>query len=191
MIAEQLPSVFFLIFAAISLVGALGVVVARTVFVSALWLILSFIGVACLYVMLGAGFLAAIQVLIYVGAISVLILFAVMLTHNVMDAGERPNKQWVLGTIAGLTLLGFLTTLGYVTAWPLSNGEVVPGDGVTLSAEAAATVPGAVRVGSEIMLPGTVAQIGRALMTEHLLAFELISMILLVALVGAIVIARE
>lgn len=191
MIAEQLPSVFFLIFAAISLIGALGVVVARTVFVSALWLILSFIGVACLYVMLGAGFLAAIQVLIYVGAISVLILFAVMLTHNVMDAGERPNKQWALGTIAGLTLLGFLTTLGYVTAWPLSTGEVVPGDGVTLSAEAAAAVPGAVRVGSEIMLPGTVAQIGRALMTEHLLAFELISMILLVALVGAIVIARE
>ena len=83
-----LQQIAFMVLAAISLGGAWGVIRAHSVFVSALWLILSFVGVAGLYVMLEAGFLAVIQVLVYVGAISVLILFAIMLTEDVMGQAE-------------------------------------------------------------------------------------------------------
>ncbi|MFQ5874969.1 MAG: NADH-quinone oxidoreductase subunit J, partial [Dehalococcoidia bacterium] len=96
--------VIFIVLALVSLGGAWGVVSARSVFNSALFLILSFVGVAGLYVLLEAGFLAAVQLLIYVGAIAVLILFAVMLTRGMMTEGSGLiNEQWgIAGGIAGL-----------------------------------------------------------------------------------------
>ena len=79
----------FVVVAAVTLGGALGVVLARTVFASGLFLILSFLGVAGIYVLLEAPFLAATQVLIYVGAVAVLILFAIMLTRRVMTVSTQ------------------------------------------------------------------------------------------------------
>lgn len=197
----------FVVLAAITLGGALGVVTSRTVFVSALWLILSFVGVAGMYVLLQASFLAAIQILIYVGAISVLFLFAVMLTRQMMTIERPTNRQWVLSLILVVILFGFLAVIGYTASWPLQAGRVLPSSGGTLvtagPADAAgngapapaALVPGAMPLrtdgGVTVHIPGPIVMLGRSFVTDQLLAFEVISVILLVALVGAIVIARE
>jgi NADH-quinone oxidoreductase subunit J len=191
----MLSQMIFLVLTLVTLGGAVGVVTARTVFISALWLILSFFGVAGLYVMLGAGFLAVIQVLIYVGAISVLILFAVMLTHQPMEARERFNRQWALGFMLAFSIFGALAIVAYSANWPLSEAQLPPSGGAVVSAEAAAELSSVVKeTGADAAvyrLPEQVVMIGRAFMIEHFLAFELIGLILLVALVGAIVVARE
>ena len=109
---ESLIPFVFGFFALLSLGGALGVAMARTIFVSALWLVLSFVGVAGLYLLLGAGFLAVIQVLVYVGAISVLILFAIMLTEDVMG-DEQPNNNQV--GLALIVLTPIIFGLGRIT----------------------------------------------------------------------------
>jgi NADH-quinone oxidoreductase subunit J len=189
----------FLALAVITLGGAVGVVVARSVFVSALWLILSFVGVAGMYVLLQASFLAVIQILIYVGAISVLILFAVMLTRQVMTSEGLINRQAALSMILAVTLFGFLAVIAYTASWPIQAGHVLPSSGGTLvvSAEASpeapipAALPRQTADGPSIHIPGPIAMLGRAFVTDHVLAFEVISIILLVALIGAIVIARE
>jgi NADH-quinone oxidoreductase subunit J len=188
---ELLQQVAFLVFSFVVLGAALGVVLSRTVFVAALWLVLSFIGVAGLYVLLGAGFLAVIQILVYVGAISVLILFAIMLTEDVMG-GEKPNSQWALVAMVALTLWGFLTKASFTTDWQVKEAMLAPNEGVEIAAAAAKTVPTVMQGADGVaILPNQVAQLGQVLMTEHLLAFEVISVILLMALVGAIVIARD
>ena len=188
---ELLQQIAFLAFSFTVLGAGLGVVLARTVFVAALWLILSFIGVAGLYVILGAGFLAVIQILVYVGAISVLILFAIMLTEDVMG-GEKPNSQWALVAMVALTLWGLLTKASFTTDWQVKLAMLAPADGVAIPEAAAKTVSGVMQgTDSAAVLPDQVTQLGRVLMTEHLLSFEVISVILLMALVGAIVIARD
>jgi NADH-quinone oxidoreductase subunit J len=186
----------FALLATVTLVGAVGVVAARSVFVSAVFLVLSFFGVAGLYVALGAAFLGVIQVLIYVGAISVLILFAVMLTPNLMEAPTEMNRQTSLALTASLLVFGLLALIGFGTAWQVNLAAVAPGTGVVVSAEAAKTVPYVTTQklpdGKEInTLPDPTVMLGKSFMSDQLLAFEVISVILLVALLGAIVIARE
>jgi NADH-quinone oxidoreductase subunit J len=157
--------VVFVIMALVTLGGAWGVVSARSVFNSALFLVLSFVGVAGLFVTLDAGFLAAVQLLIYVGAIAVLILFAIMLTRRVMDEQVRQvNEQWgIAGTIAGL-LFAALAVITFSAEWKVSNAAP-PAD--------------------------SIVALGQALVGPYVLPFEIASIILLVALIGAIVIARE
>ncbi|MCW5852742.1 MAG: NADH-quinone oxidoreductase subunit J [Anaerolineae bacterium] len=155
----------FVIVSVITLVGALGVVMARTVFASGLWLILSFAGVAGLYVLLEAPFLAAAQILIYVGAVAVLILFAVMLTRRVMgDPGvSQNNSQW--GAAAVVAALMFIVlSLTSVQNW---------------------------RPSTESPPLLAVNALGEAFLGPYLLPFEIVSVVLLVALVGAIILARE
>jgi len=188
----------FLVVATIAIAAACGVVASRTVFVSALWLVLSFVGVAGLYVLAGAYFLAVVQVLVYVGAISVLVLFAVMLTRNVMAAESPFNRESVLAFMVVGGVFGLLAVVGYVADWPLTHGLLTPAAGVPVPAgtelgasAALAAPPMAGQADALPTLPDGVAMLGRSLMTEHLLAFEVMSVILLVALVGAIVIARD
>ena len=173
----------FGILAFIILGAGYGVVTARTVFVSALWLVLSFVGVAGIYVLLGAHFLAVTQILVYVGAISVLVLFAIMLTRDLMAEDSAQNRQWVLAMVIAGSVFGTLATVGYSTNWRLAWPAGAEGVAGAAPAEGAAA---AVAEG-----PGVVELIGRSLMSEHLLAFEVISVVLLVALIGAIVIARD
>ena len=197
----MIEQIAFVIAAAMILVSAFGVVAARTVFVSALWLVLSFIGVAGLYVLLGAGFLAMIQLLVYVGAISVLILFVIMLTRDVMGDHRQRNRQWVLAAMVAFALFGVLAVLGYTTDWPVTSAAVPPTGGGTVvlsddfTAEDAGRIPNVVieeREGEvEYRLPDPIEALGRSFVNENLLPFEVISALLLVALVGAIVIARE
>jgi len=175
---EQLA---FGVLALLTLGAGFGVITSRTVFVSALWLVLSFVGVAGIYVLLGAHFLAVTQVLVYVGAISVLVLFAIMLTRDLMAEEHPQNKQWVLATIVAGSVFGTLATIGYTTDWALTWPRGAAGVASTSTETAASSGLGS----------SAVEAIGRSLMSEHLLAFEVVSVVLLVALIGAIVIARD
>lgn len=158
----------FIVLSAITLAGAWIVITNRNLYRAALGLVLSFFGVAGLYALLNVGFLAVVQVLIYVGAISILIIFALMLTHRVMDRTVvQRNAQWFISALVVLILfgiIGYTLTVGIGDGWPMSNAS--------LPAE-------------------PIAELGEALMTTYALPFELASVLLLVALVGAIVIARE
>jgi NADH-quinone oxidoreductase subunit J len=155
----------FIILALVTLGGAWGVVSARSVFISALFLIMALVGVAGLYVLLEAGFLAAVQLLIYVGAIAVLILFVIMLTRRVMaEDTSLINEQWGLaGTITGL-LFALLAVLVVGAEWRISDASP-PAD--------------------------PIVGLGQALLGPYVLPFEIASLVLLVALIGAIIIARE
>jgi NADH-quinone oxidoreductase subunit J len=155
----------FIILSIITLGAALAVVTSKNLFHSALFLILSFVGVAGLYILLEAGFLAAVQILVYVGAISILIIFAIMLTRRLMakDLVQR-NAQW---GISGLVALLLFVVLGFVLLrvnWPVVE----------------ATVP-----------QESISILGQKLMSTYALPFEVASVLLLVALVGSIIIARE
>lgn len=188
--------------AGVAVGGAIGVVAARNVFVSALWLVLSFIGVAGIYAILGADFLAATQVLIYVGAISVLILFAVMLTHHVMGDERANNRQAFLAFIVSSSVVAALGVLSYRTDWPIrpadAGGSVVTamrgevaGGSASAPVQAGASTALTSTVDPALNQDSNVVRLGQALMSEHLLSFEIISLVLLVALIGAIVIARD
>jgi len=157
--------VVFIILSIITLGAALAVVTSKNLFHSALFLILSFVGVAGLYILLEAGFLAAVQILVYVGAISILIIFAIMLTRRLMakDLVQR-NAQW---GISGVVALLLFAALGFVLLrvnWPVVKGDV-SGESISI--------------------------LGQELMSTYALPFEVASVLLLVALVGSIIIARE
>ena len=157
----------FFILSAMALIGALGVVTSRNLFHAALFLVLSFVGVAGFYILLDAGFLAMIQLLVYVGAISILIIFGVMLTRGLMSSDyQARNEQWLWGLVAAVALFAILGFILLQVDWPTS----------------AAAVP-----------EDSISQLGQALVSpeKFVLPFEVASILLLVALVGSVIIARE
>jgi len=159
--------VIFIILSAVALIGALGVVVSRKLFHAAIFLVLSFVGVAGFYVLLEAEFLAMIQILVYVGAIAILIIFAIMLSRRLMSPEfKASNEQWLWAVVAGVALFVILVLILVQVNWPVVE----------------AAVP-----------QGTVSDLGQALVDpdQYLLVFEVASVLLLVALVGAVIIARE
>ncbi|HBY99024.1 MAG TPA: NADH-quinone oxidoreductase subunit J [Chloroflexi bacterium] len=161
--------IIFGLIALVTLAFAAGMVTVNSVFHAALLMIGAFGGVAALFVTLNAGFLGVVQVLIYVGAIAVLVLFAVMLTPRVMaqqDTRPRYTPQWPLAAIIAVLLTGVLVIIGITVNWPV-QAQFAP-----------ATADYAV-------------ELGKAFMGPYILPFEVASVVLLVALVGAIVIARE
>ena len=103
-----LPQIIFIIVAIGTLFTGTMVVVARNLVHAALWLILSFFGVAVIFAMLEAGFIAVVQVTLYIGAIAILIIFAMMLTRKVMnDTEPQTNSQWVLSfLVAAAAFIG-------------------------------------------------------------------------------------
>lgn len=161
----SVEQIIFIIISAIAVGGAFGVVAARNLFHSALFLVLSFAGVAGLYILLDAGFIAAVQVLIYIGAISILILFAVMLSQNLMARDERQtNRRWAIGATLAIAFTAAL---------------------VVMLVRASSTMP----VGNAPIV--SIEQLGAALVGQFALPFELASALLLVAMVGAILLAKE
>lgn len=162
----------FGIFSAATLIGAAMVVWSRNLVHSALYLILSLFGVAGLFVLLSAPFLAAIQVLVYIGAIAIIIIFAVMLTRSMTRISDLFNRQWWLGAITG-GLLFVALLLGVILPVWGPNG--------TLPNQPASTDV------------ATTREIGLQLVSGngYVLPFEVASVLLTAAMVGAIVIARE
>ena len=154
----------FLAFAAMTCASALVVAVSRNIIYSAYALLLTFFGVAGLYAFLDADFIAAAQLLVYVGGILVLILFGVMLTHKIRDinlSNETTNP------IVGAAIAGFIfLALAYVSLF--TDWQVV---------ERAASP--------------TTTEIGKAFVGKYLLPFEASSVLLLGALIGAAYLARR
>ena len=166
-LAEGVQIVSFGILAVMMLGAALGVVLLPNVVYSAFLLAGVFISIAGLYLLLNADFVAAAQVLIYVGAVNVLILFAIMLVNKREDFAPLPNS-WVRPTLTAVVSLGLfalLSTMVLVTPWSLSSG---PGAG-----------------------DSSIVVIGMHFFTDFLLPFELASVLLLMAMVGAIILARR
>lgn len=157
--------VAFLGLSALTLGSALMVVLSKNLMHSALFLVLTFFSVAGIYVLLEAEFLAAVQVLIYVGAVAVLYLFALMLTRGVTGLGIRQrNAQVAPALVVALLLLLVLVPMLWVGNWQISS--------LPPSADA-------------------IPQLGELLMQTYALPFEVMGVVLLVALVGAIMMARE
>jgi NADH-quinone oxidoreductase subunit J len=156
--------VFYLI-AAVTVGAALAVVLLRNVFRAALSLIVLFVAVAALYITLHADFLAVVQILVYVGAISILIIVALMLTHE-MQQGSPAGKLRIPAIIVGVLLLGTLVFAVFNTNWQVST--VAP-------------------------LEKTTEAIGIKLFGEggFLLPVEIAAIMLLSAVLGAIVMIRE
>jgi NADH-quinone oxidoreductase subunit J len=159
--------VVFIILSAVALIGAVGVVTTRNLFRAALFLVLSFVGVAGFYIMLEAEILAMIQLLVYVGAISILIIFAIMLSRRMMSSEfKMQNEQWLWGLVTAVALFAVLALILLSVAWPTAQAAA-PEDAISL-------------LGQALVSPD-----------HYVLVFEAASVLLLVALVGAVVIARE
>jgi NADH:ubiquinone oxidoreductase subunit 6 (subunit J) len=161
----MIEQIVFYLFAFVIVVSALAVVTLRNIFHCALFLILCLFSVAAIYVLLSAEFLAVIQVLLYVGAVAMLMIFAIMLTSRLAGREvQMTNEQTFIGAFMSLILV-----FGLV----MSFSETV------------------FRLSDQTPPPHSTFAIGRLLMTEYVLPFELVSVLLLAALIGAIVIARR
>ena len=155
----------FYILSGLIVSSAIMVVTLKNIFHSLLFLILCFFSIAGIYILLSAEFVAAVQVLIYVGAITVLLIFAIMLTAQLYNPSIRQsNEQVIPGIIIVVTLL--VTTLIVLsrTSWRISSQRI----------EGESTV-----------------SIGKALLTTYVLPFEVVSLVLIAALIGAVIIARK
>jgi len=167
-------AVLFWIFAAASIAGALFVVTRRNLIAAVMGMVGSFVGIAAVYMMLYAQFLAVIQMLVYAGAIMVLFVFVIMILNRPEDEPVAPTGR--LGqVIGGAAILYLVARLAMI----LIN-VALPNKAVALASPA------------PIMLPGwgTVKAVGNDLFGPGLFPFEAISILLLVAVVGAIAIAR-
>ncbi len=161
----MIEQIVFYLFAFVIVASALAVVTMRNIFHCALFLILCLFTVAGIYVLLSAEFLAVVQVLLYVGAVAILMIFAIMLTSKLAGREiQMSNEQTFIGTFLSLIMVFGLVVSFSRTIFRLSD-EVPPSE-------------------------STLA-IGRLLMTDYVLPFEMISVLLLAALIGAIVLARR
>ena len=173
LLAATIPdAITFVIAAAICVLGALGVVLARNPVHSALMLVMTLFGVAVLFVEEDAQFLAAVQVIVYAGAIVVLFLFVIMLLG--VDQREAIERDPLPAQRPVAICLGIL---GLAEVLLLARGHWSSG---------APSVSGA--IGSPA---GNVGLLGRSIFTTYLLAFEVTSALLVVAVVGAVVLARR
>ncbi len=158
-------AIVFYVLAAVTLGSGVVVVTSRNIVHSAAALVPAFLGVTGLYILLNAEFVAGIQVLIYAGAITVLILFAIMLTEGGTGLGGRQrNEQAAIGTAVAAAVAALLIAVSARTGWPAGGGVLPP------------YTPGA---------------IGQSFLRQNLLVFEGTSIVLLVSLMGAIMIARR
>lgn len=157
--------IIFYVIAAMAVAGGLGVVLARNAVYAALFLILALLAVAGIYILLASEFLALVQVLIYAGAITVLLLFGLMLTR-VEDLQETMvGAQWPLAAVVCSLLMGLLITTVATSNWPGDEDGMIT------------------RIPFETL--------GEALFRQWAVPFEIASLVLLIALVGAIILARD
>ena len=191
-----LQNLVFYALAAAALVSGFGVVASRNIVRSAFWLVSCFLAVAGIYVMLGSTFLAAIQVVVYVGAIAVLFLFALMLTRPPQERGVTATSRLAWWAALGAILLAVILVLSIrrdaaERRWPPTlAGDVPTAQRYRVPAVEAGQPPArSERPGRPEPAPMTT--FGRELMTRYVLPFEITSILLLAALIGAIVIARR
>lgn len=150
---------------AVSVLAAIGAVTLPNIFHAALALIGTLLGIACLYIVLKAEFLAFVQILLYVGAVMTLVIFSIMMTERIADKTVPPRNHLSLPAFAGAVfLLTMLVRFFYRTPWPKH-------------------ITGRLHV--------TTADLGKSLLGEYVFPFEVISVFLIAALIGAIVMAKK
>lgn len=167
-LAQGVQLVSFGILAVMTIGTALGVVLFSNIVYSAFLLAGVLIGMAGLYILLNADFVAAAQVLVYVGAVNVLIIFAIMLVNKREDFATLP-RRWIRKIATAVVCIGLFALLGtmvLVTPWSLSST-------------------------SPAVVENTMVEIGKHFFSDFLLPFELASVLLLMAMVGAIILARR
>lgn len=162
-------SIAFVLFSLLTLGGGLATVTNRNLIHGAVYLIITLFGVAGLFILLSAPFLAAVQVMVYIGAIAILIIFAVMLTRSMTKLTNVYNTQWPLSVVVAV-LMFVLLVVGVIL--PVWGGDNSP-------------------VASELV--ATTTDLGVALVdgNQYVLPFEVASLLLTAAMIGAIVIARD
>lgn len=165
-----METLFFLIITLVAIVSAIMVISCKNPINSALALIMTFFCLATYYVMLDAPFMAAVQVMVYAGAIMVLIVFTIMLLNIRVDATKTHAHKVVFGLI-----IGFFTLLN--TMFILFKSR--------------AALPTGPYSGEMIKKVGHTELIGREMFTNFLLPFEITSILLLVAIVGAVILAKK
>ena len=160
-----LVDLLFYVIAGLTVAGAAGVALMRSILYSAIGLLMALLGVGSLYVFLSADFLAVTQLLVYIGGVLVLILFAVMLTNRITEIKvSNANVGLWGGAMLFIAVAPVLLAMATVTPFTVREPDVVL---------------------------ATTAAIGDAFLTKWLLPFEVASMVLLATLVGAVVIARK
>ena len=160
-----LKDVLFYVIAAVTVAGAAGVALSRNILYSAVGLLMSLLGAGSLYVFLSADFLAVTQLLVYIGGVLVLIMFAVMLTNRITEINVSNASLGLWGgAMLFVATAPVLVAVALVTPW-------------------AAQPPGPAAY--------TTAAIGDGFLTKWLLPFEVASLVLLATLIGAVVIARK
>jgi len=167
-LAEGVQIVSFGLLAVMMIGTALGVVLFSNIVYSAFLLGGVFTSMAGMYLLLNADFVAAAQLLIYVGSVNVLILFAIMLVNKREDFAKAGNTTFrqLLTALVGVGLFALLGTMILSTPWPVSSGSITGG-------------------------ASPVEAIGQHFFTDFLLPFELASVLLLIAMIGAIILARR
>ncbi len=171
----------FWVFAAVVVIGAIGVVSMRQPVHSALFLLLSFLGVACLFLLERAEFLAAVQILVYAGGIMVLFLFTIMLVNVRRQAGEPylHGKAWK-AVLVGLLL--FVVVGGVIVE------QVNRGVGAVAAADPSRLTAGVI---DGQLVTGNTQIVSWMLYRDYLLPFEVASILLLVAMIGAVVLGKR
>jgi len=166
----DISSVFFALVTIVAIVSALLVVTCKNPINSALSLVLTFFCLATYYAMLNAPFMAAVQIIVYAGAIMVLIVFTIMLLNIRVDANKKGSHQIALGSVMGIITL-------LLTGLFLVRGKVSQPVG---------------QITNEVInAQGHTELIGKVMFTEFLLPFEVTSILLLVAIVGAVILAKR
>src|SRR5688572_18245972 len=160
-----MTEVLFLLFAATALGAAINVIVQKHVLYSALSLIVMLTAMSALFVLLQADFLAVINVIVYAGAIVVLFVFVIMLLNLPFDEDGVDRLRWL--KFLGIPMTLFLLFLIVATVWNVGGTPSTP------------------------QIVGSPEAIGRSLFTDYLLPFELTSLLILIALMGAVVFAKK
>jgi NADH:ubiquinone oxidoreductase subunit 6 (subunit J) len=181
----------FLLIAAVGLLAALGTVLARNLVHAALYLVAFFFTIACQFVLLEAEFLAAIQVLVYIGAVAILLMFGIMLTRNIQgDDTTTLSGAWKIpALLAGLCVFGVLFYgINHETAqlgrpsWSLSTER--PSIGPEAGQDKAV-------ITRREAVNNMAKVVGNELMTRYVVAFEMAGLLLTAALVGAVALAHR
>lgn len=161
----NLYDIIFYFFAALTIISAYIVVSSKNIIHAAFSLLLTFFGVAGIYVLLGADFIAIVQIMVYVGGILILLIFGVMLTNKITSIDIKTGTLNVMAASAGIGIfMGLVLWILLNTGWY----------------QAPAAIPNT-----------TITGLGELLITDYVLIFELLGVLLLIALVGAASIARR
>ncbi len=160
-------ALIFYLLASIAVVSAAMVIMSRSPIHSAIYLVLTFLCVAGVYLLLEAEFIAMVQVLVYAGGIMVLFLFVIMLVNLKEVAGPRVRLHATVSGLLGTALVGLILYVFMQGSLPATEGASVLREG------------------------GNIQNIGWSLYRDYLLPFEVVSVLLLVAMIGAIILARQ